>query len=98
PLSTLAHHATALPILERQFTTIAGVDTMTSMSSTGYSSITLQFDLNRDIDSAAVDVQSAIAAVMPLLPPGMPTPPSFRKQNPARSEEHTSELQSPDHL
>src|SRR5579864_7673761 len=52
--------------LERQFTTIAGIDEMTSSSSTGSSNVTLQFDLNRDIDSAAVDVQTAIAAVMPL--------------------------------
>ncbi|HEV3057855.1 MAG TPA: efflux RND transporter permease subunit [Vicinamibacterales bacterium] len=69
--------------LERQFTTIAGIDEMTSSSSTGSSNVTLQFDLNRDIDSAAVDVQTAIAAVMPLLPAGMPAPPSFRKFNPA---------------
>ena len=69
--------------LERQFTTIAGVDEMTSASSTGNSQVTLQFDLGRDIDSAAVDVQTAIAAVMPLMPPGMPAPPSFRKFNPA---------------
>ena len=68
--------------LERQFTTIAGLDSMTSRSSSGSTSITLQFDLNRDIDSATVDVQTAIAAVMPLLPAGMPSPPSFRKQNP----------------
>src|SRR6476646_1259297 len=71
--------------LERQFTTIAGIDEMTSSSSTGSSNVTLQFDLNRDIDSAAVDVQTAIAAVMPLLPAGMPAPPSFRKFNPADS-------------
>ena len=69
--------------LERQFTTIAGVDSMTSRSGTGNTNVTLQFDLGRDIDSAAVDVQTAIAAVMPLLPPGMPSPPSFRKNNPA---------------
>jgi HAE1 family hydrophobic/amphiphilic exporter-1 len=69
--------------LERQFTSIAGVDEMSSSNSMGSSSVTLQFDLNRDIDSAAVDVQTAIAAVMPLLPPGMPAPPSFRKFNPA---------------
>jgi len=69
--------------LERQFTTIAGIDEMTSSSSTGSSNVTLQFDLSRDIDSAAVDVQTAIAAVMPLLPSGMPAPPSFRKFNPA---------------
>src|ERR1051325_7163357 len=69
--------------LERQFTTIAGVDEMSSSSSTGRSQVTLQFDLGRDIDSAAVDVQTAISAVMPLLPAGMPAPPSFRKFNPA---------------
>src|SRR5471030_1311779 len=69
--------------LERQFTTIAGLDEMTSSSSAGSSNVTLQFDLGRDIDSAAVDVQTAIAAVMPLLPAGMPAPPSFRKFNPA---------------
>src|ERR1700742_4662042 len=68
--------------LERQFTTIAGLDEMTSSSQTGSSNVTLQFDLNREIDSAAV-VQPAIAAVMPLLPAGMPAPPSFRKFNPA---------------
>ena len=69
--------------LERQFTTIAGLDEMSSSSQTGSSNVTLQFDLDRNIDSAAVDVQTAIAAVMPLLPAGMPTPPSFRKFNPA---------------
>jgi hydrophobic/amphiphilic exporter-1 (mainly G- bacteria), HAE1 family len=74
--------AVATP-LERQFTTIAGLDEMTSSSQTGSANITLQFDLSRDIDSAAVDVQTAIAAVMPLLPAGMPAPPSFRKFNPA---------------
>src|SRR5215470_8367159 len=69
--------------LERQFTTIAGVDSMISQSSNGNSQITLQFDLARQIDSAAVDVQTAIAEAMPLLPAGMPSPPTFRKQNPA---------------
>src|SRR5204862_1121108 len=69
--------------LERQFTTIAGVNEMTSSSSTGSANVTLQFDLSRDIDSAAVDVETAIAAAMPLLPAGMPAPPSFRKFNPA---------------
>jgi HAE1 family hydrophobic/amphiphilic exporter-1 len=68
--------------LERQFTTIAGLDSMVSRSSAGSVNITLQFDLSRDIDSATVDVQTAIAAVMPLLPAGMPSPPSFRKNNP----------------
>jgi hydrophobic/amphiphilic exporter-1 (mainly G- bacteria), HAE1 family len=69
--------------LERQFTTIAGLDEMSSSSQTGSANVTLQFDLGRSIDSAAVDVQTAIAAVMPLLPAGMPSPPSFRKFNPA---------------
>ncbi len=69
--------------LERQFTTIAGVDSMTSSSSMGSTSVTLQFNLDRDLDSATVDVQTAIAAAMPLLPAGMPAPPSFRKLNPA---------------
>ena len=79
--STMAS-AVATP-LERQFTTIAGVDSMTSTNSLGSSQITLQFDLARKIDGAAVDVQTAIAEAMPLLPPGMPAPPSFRKVNPA---------------
>jgi hydrophobic/amphiphilic exporter-1 (mainly G- bacteria), HAE1 family len=70
-------------VLERQFTTIAGLDSMTSSSGTGQTQITLQFSLDRDIDSAAVDVQTAIAEVTPLLPPGMPSPPSFKKNNPA---------------
>ena len=69
--------------LERQFTTIAGIDSMISSSSTGNSQVTLQFDLARSMDSAAVDVQTAIAEAMPLLPAGMPAPPTFRKQNPA---------------
>ncbi len=76
--------AVATP-LERQFTTIAGLDSMTSSSRQGSSNITLQFDLSRDIDGATVDVETAIAEAMPLLPPGMPTPPSFRKMNPGDS-------------
>src|SRR5258707_9170402 len=55
--------------LERQFTTIAGVDEMTSSSGTGNTFDTLTFDLNRNIDSAVTDVQTAISAAMPLLPP-----------------------------
>src|SRR5690348_3775739 len=70
-------------VLERQFSTIAGVDQMVSSSSTGNCRVTLTFSLDRDIDSAAVDVQTAIAEVTPLLPPGMPNPPSFRKNNPS---------------
>ena len=74
--------AVATP-LERQFTSIAGLDSMTSTSSTGNTQITLQFDLDRDIDGAAVDVQTAISEATPLLPAGLPAPPSFRKANPA---------------
>ena len=69
--------------LERQFTSIAGLDAMTSSSALGTTSITLQFALDRDIDGATVDVQTAIAEAMSLLPGGMPSPPSFRKVNPA---------------
>src|SRR5439155_21970341 len=69
--------------LERQFTTIAGVDEMTSRSGTGNANITMTFDLSRNIDSAVTDVQTAISAAMPLLPPTLTSPPSFRKQNPA---------------
>ena len=65
-------------VLERQFTTIAGLDSMISSSGQGNTNITLTFDLGRDIDGAAVDVETAIASAMPLLPPGMPTPPSFK--------------------
>ncbi len=69
--------------LEGQFSTISGLDSMTSTSAQGTSTITLQFALERDIDAAAQDVQSAIAAAQRKLPPDMPTPPSFRKVNPA---------------
>ena len=69
--------------LERQFTAIAGLDSMTSSSALGTTSVTLQFDLDRSIDGAAVDVQTAIAEALPLLPPGMPNAPTFRKVNPA---------------
>jgi HAE1 family hydrophobic/amphiphilic exporter-1 len=69
--------------LERQFTTIAGLDEMSSVSALGSTSITLQFDLNRNIDGAAVDVETAISEATPLLPPGMPNPPSFHKNNPS---------------
>ena len=74
--------AVAAP-LERQFSTIAGLDQMTSTSSVGLSQITLQFELNRKIDSAAQDVQAMIAAAARQLPPQMPAPPSFEKVNPA---------------
>ena len=74
-------NSVALP-LEKQFSTIAGIDSMTSTSSLGSTSITIQFNLDRDIDGAAQDVQSAIAAVQRRLPRDMPNPPSFRKSNP----------------
>src|SRR6476660_6577650 len=67
--------AVATP-LERQFSTIAGLDTMTSASALGSTNITLQFVLSRDLDAAAQDVQAAIAAAQRGLPPNMPTPPS----------------------
>jgi HAE1 family hydrophobic/amphiphilic exporter-1 len=76
--------AVATP-LEQQFSTIAGIDSMTSTSSLGSTAITLQFALERNIDAAAQDVQSAIAAVQRRLPNDMPAPPSFRKTNPADS-------------
>jgi hydrophobic/amphiphilic exporter-1 (mainly G- bacteria), HAE1 family len=69
--------------LEKQFTTIAGLDSMTSTSSLGNAQITLQFDLSRDIDSAALDVQTAISAAANQLPANLPSPPTFRKVNPA---------------
>ena len=68
--------------LERQFTTIAGLDNMTSSSSRGQSNVTLQFALDRNIDAAAQDVQNAISAVIRKLPPNMPAPPNIRKVNP----------------
>jgi hydrophobic/amphiphilic exporter-1 (mainly G- bacteria), HAE1 family len=74
--------AVATP-LERQFSTVEGLESMTSVNALGSTSITLQFDLNRSLDGAAQDVQAAITQANPLLPPGMPTPPSFRKVNPA---------------
>ena len=82
-------------VLERQFTTIAGVDSMISQSRQGSTDITLQFSLSRDIDAAAVDVETAIAAATPLLPPGMPTPPTFRKQNPGDEHVVTLAVTSP---
>ncbi len=91
--STMAS-AVATP-LEKQFSTIAGVDSMTSVSSQGRSQITLQFTLDRDIDAAAQDVQSAISKAIRSLPPEMPTPPTFNKQNPADSPVLLLALSSP---
>ena len=74
--------AVATP-LEKQFSTIAGIDSMTSTSTLGSTQITLQFELSRNIDGAAQDVQAAIARAEGQLPPNMPTPPTFQKVNPA---------------
>ncbi|MBP9094677.1 efflux RND transporter permease subunit [bacterium] len=76
--------AVATP-LEKQFSGIAGLESMNSTSATGITSITLQFDLNRSIDGAAQDVQAAIVAARPWLPASMPSPPTFRKVNPSDS-------------
>ena len=73
--------AVALP-LEKQFATIAGLNSINSTSSQGSTNITLQFDLSRNIDAAAQDVQSMIAKTARQLPPQMPTPPSYQKVNP----------------
>jgi HAE1 family hydrophobic/amphiphilic exporter-1 len=69
--------------LERQFATIAGITSITSLNSEGGSQITLEFDLNRDIDAAALDVQSAISVAARALPEELPTPPAYRRVNPA---------------
>ena len=69
-------------VLERQFSTISGIDEMSSLSGQGVTRITIQFALDRDIDAAAQDVNSAIASAARQLPATMPAPPSFRKVNP----------------
>ncbi len=74
--------AVATP-LEKQFSTIAGITSISSSSRQGSTSITLTFDLDRNIDAAAQDVQTMIARTARTLPPGMPSPPSYSKQNPA---------------
>ncbi|PYI87178.1 MAG: acriflavine resistance protein B, partial [Verrucomicrobia bacterium] len=74
--------AVATP-LERQFSTIAGIDSMSSVSAQGLTQITIQFSLDRNIDAAAQDAQAAISKASRQLPPGMPTPPTFNKVNPA---------------
>jgi HAE1 family hydrophobic/amphiphilic exporter-1 len=71
--------------LERAFATIPGINMMTSSSVLGRTDIVMQFDLGRDIDGAALDVQSNISATLRKLPPQLPSPPSFRKINPADS-------------
>ena len=71
--------------LEKNFSTIAGLDSMSSTSSLGRTQITLQFSLSRNIDAAAQDVQSMIARAARDLPQNMPSPPSYRKVNPANN-------------
>jgi len=75
--------ASVATVLERQFSTVPGVDSMTSTSVRGRSNITLQFNLDRNIDAASQDVQNQIAAVVRKLPVGMPAPPQLQKVNPA---------------
>src|SRR5438045_9412638 len=70
--------------LEKQFTTITGIDNMTSSSQLGSTNITIQLSLDRDIDAAAADVQAAISQTLRSLPLGIP-PPSYRKVHPAAS-------------
>lgn len=74
--------AVATP-LERQFSTISGLDNMSSVNSLGFSQITLQFNLKRNIDEVAPDIDAAIAQATPFLPPDLPSPPTYRKVNPA---------------
>ncbi|MBV5306726.1 MAG: efflux RND transporter permease subunit [Desulfobulbaceae bacterium] len=76
--------AVATP-LEKQFSTIAGLDTMSSINGQGLSSIVLKFALEKDIDAAAQDVQAAISKAARQLPDDMPSPPSYKKVNPADS-------------
>src|SRR3954470_14155459 len=81
--------------IERQFSTIAGISSMTSTSSLGQTQITIQFDLNRNIDGAALDVQTALAVAQRRLPIEMTTPPFFRKVNPGDSPVLFISLNSP---
>jgi HAE1 family hydrophobic/amphiphilic exporter-1 len=81
--------------LEREFTTIAGIETISSNSQLGSTSITLEFVLDRDIDAAAQDVQAALARAARKLPQEMTTPPSFRKVNPADAPVLLLALSSP---
>ncbi|HMF66334.1 MAG TPA: efflux RND transporter permease subunit, partial [Phyllobacterium sp.] len=74
--------AVATPLI-KQFSTIQAISTISSTSTEGATHITLEFDLNRDIDQAAADVQAAIASTLRRLPPNMTDPPSYRKSNPA---------------
>src|SRR5437764_10731524 len=75
--------ASVAGVIERQLSTVAGISSMSSNSSQGTSTITIQFDLNRNIDAAALDVQTALTIAQRRLPVEMIIPPSFRKVNPA---------------
>jgi len=75
--------ASVATVLERQFSTVPGLDSMTSTSVRGRTNVTLQFSLDRNIDAASQDVQNQIAAVVRRLPTGMPAPPQLQKVNPA---------------
>lgn len=86
--------ATVATPLERSLGTIAGVTEMTSRSTTGQTRITLQFDLSRDIDSAATDVQGAINAARAMMPSGLQGNPSYRKANPSAAPIMTLALTS----
>jgi hydrophobic/amphiphilic exporter-1 (mainly G- bacteria), HAE1 family len=77
--------ATVATPLEKQFATISGLDSINSVSTLGRTQITLQFNLNRNIDAAAQDVQSMISRTLRDLPPNMNNPPSYRKVNPANN-------------
>ena len=74
--------------LERQFAQIPGVSQMTSTSGLGATTITVQFDLDRNIDAAANDIQAAINAAGGQLPKDLPAPPTYRKVNPAEFADH----------
>jgi len=76
--------------LERQFAQIPSVTEMTSFSALGATSVTIQFDLDRDIDAAAQDVQAAITAASKTLPQLMSMPPTYKKLNPAEQERLTN--------
>ncbi len=86
--------AVATP-LEKQFSTIAGLDSMSSTNTLGSTQVTLQFTLSRNIDAAAQDVQAMIAKTLRQLPPNMPSPPSYRKVNPADNSIFLLALSSP---
>src|SRR4029079_19287610 len=75
--------ASAATPMENQFSNIAGIESMTSINSLGATQVTLEFALNRSMDGAAIDVQSAITQASRQLPLGMPTPPTFARVNPA---------------